>query len=191
MAVSLDASALSGDFNTIKTWTHTCVAGASHLFVVSSHYSGSGNTGFSNVTYAAVSLTLVKKEDVGNEVEEIWVLSNPASGANTVEVVGGGDQGRGRSLSFLRGILPTGYSAQGTSTSDVLTVNAIAGGATIEGAFVNLSTAITPDSGQTEVDDLDYWFSRRHWSGYTLGALTTAGLSWGGSVAFAHCAVTL
>ena len=84
MAIARDTSVNAGrsDLVTSKTWSHTCSGDNRILFVGVMALSGDYITG---VTYNGVSMTLIAKNNPGTaERMYLYVLVNPASGANNV-----------------------------------------------------------------------------------------------------------
>jgi len=82
MPIAYDATSLgSGNTGTL-TVSHTCSGSDRILFV----HCGKDHTAISGITYAGVSLTKVVTAGSGGECSSMWMLVNPASGANNIVV---------------------------------------------------------------------------------------------------------
>lgn len=117
MAIAFDAkTATTTSATSSLTFSHTCSGTNRILFVTSCANTGSTTTG---VTYAGVAMTQVGSvTDIG-PTHYLWVLVNPASGANNVVITNSGSVTAGSALSFT-GAKQTGQpdaTSTGTSTT--------------------------------------------------------------------------
>lgn len=88
-AITFDAGA-SRDFAAGTTWTHTCAADATMLYVGVRDDTGA----VSGITYNGVAMTLVASiVSDGAHTYYLYRLVNPSSGSNTVSVSGPGTVG--------------------------------------------------------------------------------------------------
>lgn len=126
MAITQDSvttAALPSTGGTTLSWSHTCAAGATDLFVGISTRDKNGSTPqiATGVTYNSVALTSALTNANTNSEAEMWYLSTPTTGANTVAVTfanGTNVRGVACGISFLgsNGIGST-ISSIGTSTN--------------------------------------------------------------------------
>ena len=84
VASTSNASAWGG--GSTATWTHTCTGTDRVLFVAT--FNNDNGTYPTGVTYNGVAMTLVDQQvnDVSSFYQSLWVIINPASGANSVVV---------------------------------------------------------------------------------------------------------
>ena len=106
MAIAYDNATASGDASgsTTLTFSHTCTGSNLYLIVHIYSQSGAGATG---VTYNGTAMTRLS---AANDIDEIWGLVNPATGANNV--VASRASGTG---SFLGGAISYTGVAQSSS----------------------------------------------------------------------------
>lgn len=127
MAITFDASS-SGNFaagNPTETQAHTCTGSNRLLAVV---VLGNTPLNASGVTYNGVAMTEVVTPGSSNSDASIWVLLNPASGANNIVVSKAAGEPVGVfGISFAGVTSSPGYGAQakadGSSTTPSATVN--------------------------------------------------------------------
>ncbi|RJR19561.1 MAG: hypothetical protein C4581_04740 [Nitrospiraceae bacterium] len=74
------------------SWNHTIGTGSNRLLVVGVSYDARNSNTVSSVTLGSTNLTKLRGEGTGaaNARTEIWYLTSPASGTNTITVVIGG-----------------------------------------------------------------------------------------------------
>jgi hypothetical protein len=98
VAIAFDAAA-SRDFGATLTWTHTCAASATLLYV--GVRDDTGDAGLS-VTYNSVAMTLVNTVvSDGVHTYKLFRLLSPSSGANTVSVTTSAGNIGGVSSSYI------------------------------------------------------------------------------------------
>ena len=187
--MDVEYDALGGDTTlvttTTKTWSHTCT-GTERALVV-----GGLTNGTLTATYAGVSMTQVQvATSPGGINSYLFVLANPASGANNVILTrSGGTFIVGGSASFTNvdQSTPVDVSVSETNTTSttvLTTLTTLTDGAwTVANWREDVGRALTPDSGTTEIFDgggLGWHFVR------STNAITTAGsTSLGGSISTA------
>ena len=92
MAIAIDqVTQFSGTSNTSWSFNHTMTGGLSDtclVFFFQSHANTPATSALSTVSYNGVALTKLIRENDGtrNASVEIWALSNPASGTNSVSI---------------------------------------------------------------------------------------------------------
>lgn len=92
MAITSDATSNGQGGATTQTslsWSHTCSASASDLYVGVCSDCASGNAHVTGITYNGVALSSITSSAIfsSNTITgELWHLSAPASGANTIAV---------------------------------------------------------------------------------------------------------
>lgn len=118
MAIAFDASSGSkGVGSTTLTWSHTCTGSNRTLIVACSSKTDDYITG---VTYGGVSMTLVDNivGVSGGDANRLYVLTNPASGANNVVITSSASidlVGSAASYTGTSSVTPTNKS-KGTTT---------------------------------------------------------------------------
>ncbi len=91
MAIAYDnaTAAVSGAGVSSLTFSHTVGSGLQNsVLLVGAHYYSVGFVAVSSITYNAVNLTLIQRNNNGAAAAtvEVWGLANPASGANNVVI---------------------------------------------------------------------------------------------------------
>lgn len=159
MALAYDASSQASTAGaTSLTWSHTCTGTDRAIEVDLSYYAPGGQT-VTGVTYAGVALTQIDRQDDGaTDWAEIWVLSNPASGANnivasfsgSIAAVGGGKSytGAHQTTASLTG---TPAKASGSSTTPTVTVTSAVGEIASD-CVANFLANESPDTGTERWD---------------------------------------
>lgn len=119
MAIAFDAAGVVTSEKTSSpfTWSHTVGNGDNRFIVVGViiYKSFSGIPSISAVTCGGVAMTHAKTESSSHDITSIWVLKNPASGANTISVTAS-------NVSYA-----LGASASYTGCDQVSAADAIAG----------------------------------------------------------------
>src|SRR3990167_4966147 len=110
MAIAFDTTTTSAT----SSWSHTC-SGSDRILIVTLRCADNAATA---VTYNSVAMTKINEVALGGGVAatQLWLLMNPASGANTVSVtITGGVSSISASYT---GVLQTGQpDAQNTNTT--------------------------------------------------------------------------
>lgn len=190
MTLAVDSAVEGFDgYSASPSWSHTCSGSDRLLLVCIAYQRASGYV--SGVTYNGVAMTMVARADgVGgiDPTAEIWKLSNPATGTNTVAVSSGTSAvSLGGSVSFTganqNDATNTSY-ATNTGSDNSPTVNITSSGGEIvvdcvQGALSNGSAEPSPGGGQT-VFASGTLVVQGHASSYEAGASTTT-MSWTGT----------
>jgi len=161
MAIAFDATA---GVNGGATWTHTCAAGASVLFVGCQHPTDL----ITGVTYNSVAMTQINKIVLPNHTNELYLfyLVNPTAGANTVSLTGGTASSSGGSTSYTgakttgvpdasnTGSLPTGspITVAVTTVLDNCWLVAVSGNV-VGGQSAGANTTIRTTQGGLSMSD--------------------------------------
>jgi hypothetical protein len=145
----------------------------------------------SGVTYGGVAMTKVGGALIPgeNQPSEIWKLSNPASGSNTVTISHSAAAeplscaisftGAEQNTANLTGTVAT---ATGTSTQPTVNVASAAGEIVVDSVGTSLLTSLTAGAGQTERATLPGAGEFRFGASTEAGAGTVT-MSWTGNVA--------
>lgn len=139
-----------------RTFSHTCNGSNRALIVAVEYTTGGGSlgaVGVSALTYNGVSLTQIIRQVVSDELAiELWKLSNPASGANTVSITF--DDlvfSAAAALSFTgahqttASLTGTAASNTGTNSSPTVNVSSAAGEIVVDGFGLRRNTDFTPN----------------------------------------------
>lgn len=153
MAINFDASS-SGHYaagNPTETQAHTCTGTSLLLAVV---VLGNTPLNASGVTYNGVAMSQVVTPSSSNSDASIWVLLNPATGANNIVVTKASGEPVGIFGTSFTGA--TGYGAtakaDGSSTTPSATVNTSRdAGYVISGCVVQNDAAATYGGSGTEL----------------------------------------
>lgn len=130
MAIAYDAATDGGNASsTSHTFSHTCGASATILFVAVIGDTTGGADDVTGVTYNSVSMTLVGKqtEATCNRFTYLYVLVSPATGANNVVI--------SASSSHFLGGGAVSYTGSSTGALDASTTN--------YGSATNFTTSVT------------------------------------------------
>ncbi|MBI4848420.1 MAG: Ig-like domain-containing protein, partial [Nitrospirae bacterium] len=92
-AIAVDGTATNSSSTTSTvSWSHTVGTGSNRLLVVGVSFDARNSNTVSSVTYGGTALTNLRAEGTGANFArtEIWYLTAPASGSNTITVTIGG-----------------------------------------------------------------------------------------------------
>ena len=154
MALAVDASSISA-FTTSSTvsWSHTCT-GSDRVLFVGVGFNGSALS-VTGVTYNGVAMTEQWDLFAANVGSAGYLLANPATGANTVEVTFNAavDVGIAGAVSFTGadtaspGRTPVSVNG-GSATASVDATDAVSGDIVVDTAFM-VTTTTTEGANQT------------------------------------------
>jgi len=144
----------TGDGVSTITWTHT-TSGSDRLLTVAVHVDNGVAPSITSVKYNTVALTAVGEANNGNAHVDLFRLINPASGANTVEIVlaSAVDRLVGGSLSFTGAnqTTPLGTLASATGgDSPSVTVTSATDEIVLDAVTIANNPTLTVDGSQTE-----------------------------------------
>lgn len=210
-AIAFDAASNSGSQSNVSSfsWSHSVTAsGENTILVVGiSLWDPTGaNRGVTTVTYNSVTMTQLRSDDNGSNIESsIWYLVNPSTGSNTVAVTLDGTNNRavGGATSYTGVDQGSSVDAQAGGTvsanpSTNLLVTTVADNAWVVDVVTSslgTNNVITVGAGQTQRWNVTVGTTRAS-GGSTEGPKTPAGnvtMSWSGTGTpnWAHSAISL
>lgn len=145
MAIAFDNATFSAESaGTSKTFAHTVGAGADRVLVVIAHNNSSATNSFTGATYNGVAMTRLTgvASANGDMYDNVYVLVNPASGANNVVISSSGSIGIIGMASSYTGVNqsnPTVFSAISSAISSTSVSNAVT--TTVDNSWIVASGA--------------------------------------------------
>ena len=169
-ALTFDAASSTIDEggDTTVTWSHTCSGGNRALIVCIAHNGPSGGHSVSGVTYNSVAMTSIGGVSFYDDITpnfrvEQWKLSNPASGANDVQIT------LSNSMSVTAGAVSFTGAHQTTGSLTGTQASAVNHDASSNTPSVNVSSA----TGEIVVDSC-MSVALPNPCAFTVGALQTS-----------------